>query len=284
VVQVADSLALIDGSDNPAGCHKTHMIRGLRELLAAESSTSVTAGTCGNYGLALAQAAAEYGCRAVICIPASYSGAQAAAIRATGAVVVFGGETYEDAVAHSTELAHRDGLLDCNPGGPYDDALLEGLAGYLVEELGAMATQLENVWVPMGNGTTALAALRAIRELDWDCRVHAVTSVGNNSILAAWPTGSYTDLQPTDLRETHTNEPLCNWRALHGDKLFEAADGQLSVLGVTDHDLERAAGSLGSGARYTPSGSAGLAGYRRTGTTEGTNAVLLTARHSQPTG
>jgi threonine synthase len=279
--QVRDSLMMIDASDNAAACHKTHMISGLSDLLAAEPSVAVTAGTCGNYGLALAIAARASGCPAVICVPGSYVGAQILAIRATGADVVLYGNTYEDAVEHSGTLAQQQGLLDCNPGGPHDRLLLAGLCNYLVQQLAELPRLPQHLWLPVGNGTTALAALNAIRELRLDCQLHAVTSTGNNSILASWRGGIHASMRPTDLRETHANEPLCNWRALHGDDLFRAAHGQVSVTGVSDAELHEAVRYLAqrSPIRYTPSAAAGFAGYRREDI-DGTHAILLTARHA----
>jgi threonine synthase len=279
------SLTFIDATDNRAHCHKTHMISGLRPLLAETDPRGVTAGTCGNYGLALALAAHELDCPAVICIPASYDGAQVEAIRATGATVVLHGETYEDAVEHSAFLARRDGLLDCNPGGPCDGLLLTGLADYLVERLRELPERPDHFWVPLGNGSTTIAALSAVRELGWDCQINAVTSIGNNSVLRSWGSGRHDRMPATDLRETTTNEPLCNWLALHGDELFAVARGQVSVYGVTDVELEDAVEYLNDAApvRYTPSGAAGVAGSRREAQIGMRHAVLLTARLAEQT-
>lgn len=277
---------MIDESDNPARCHKTAMaetaVRHARKLGFAH----LTAGSCGNYGLALAFAARDYGLTAVICVPTRYSNPpQIQAIKDAGSDVIYHGETYEDAVAYSHQFAAERAWADCNPGGPFDAVLVEGLVSRIERCLLALAEPPDVLWLPLGNGTTALATLGALDRLGVACRVVAVTSRGNNAVLSSWQQGGYEPLAPQDLRETSVNEPLCNWNAVHGPALLAQAAGRLSVIGAPDSDLIRAATTLRRlrGVRYTPSGSAGYAGYASTRQGSARHAILLTARELRAT-
>lgn len=272
---------LIDESDNPAHCHKTTMAVTAARHARKLGFACLTAGSCGNYGLALALAARDSGLTAVVCIPRRYSSTpQIQAIKDAGSYVVRRGDTYEDAVENSRRLATDRSWADCNPDGPLDAVLLDGLAAQIEGRIRALPEPPDTLWLPLGNGTTALAAVGALDRLGIPCRVVAVTSRGNNAVLSSWQQGRYELLAPGDLRETSVNEPLCNWDAMHGPALLAKADGWLSVIGAPDSDLVRAATTLRRlrGVRYTPSGSAGYAGYASTRQRSARHAILLTAR------
>src|SRR5262245_42715224 len=96
---------LIDESDNAAGCHKTAMALVAVRYVVRMGFACLTAGSCGNYGLALALAARDRDVAAVICIPTCYSTPQIRAIKDVSSDVIRHGETYEDAVAFSRRLA-----------------------------------------------------------------------------------------------------------------------------------------------------------------------------------
>ena len=228
----------------------------------------------------MALAARDSGLTAAICVPCRYFSPQIQAIKSAGSDVILHGETYEDAVDYSRRLAADCAWADCNPDGPFEAVLLDGLASRLERRMVALGELPDVLWLPLGNGTTALAALAVVDRLNAVCRVVAVTSQGNNSILSSWRQGRHVPLAACDLRETPANEPLCNWSAAHGTELLAKANDRLSVIGVADRDLVRAAAALRRlrRVRYTPSGSAGFAGYAtvRPGPTR--HAILLTAR------
>ena len=280
---------LIDESDNAAHCHKNIMANTAVNLAKRIGFSVLTAGSCGNYGLALAVAARETGLATTICIPWRYSSPSIQEIRATGAKVTRHGITYEDAVAHSRQLASVNSWADCNPGGPFETELIEELASRIGLRILALARAPDVLWMPLGNGTTALAALIALSRLSLPCHVIAVTSHGNNSILGSWKQGRHVPLAPQDLSETQTNEPLCNWNAIHGSELLARSGSRLSVIGVRDHQLIHAAMELRQLRRvhYTPSGCAGYAGYAehvRTNTDALHHGILLTARNLRERG
>lgn len=276
----ADGPTLIDESNNAAGCHKISMAVAAVRHARLLGYVGLTAGSCGNYGLALALAARNGGMAATICIPRRYSNPQIEAIGDAGSEVVRHGETYEDAVSRSRRLADDRGWADCNPDGPFEATLLGGLASRIEQRLLALTQPPDVFWLPLGNGTTTLATLTALERLGSTSRVVAVTSRGNNSVLSSWRHGRHVPLAPGELHESRANEPLCNWNAAHGPQLLATPSDRLSVIGVPDRDLIRAAASLRRLQRvqYTPSGSAGYAGYADSSAGTDHHAVLLTAR------
>lgn len=264
-----------------SGSHKEPAARAVVARAVAEGHERIVVGSCGSYGRAMATACADAGLRCTVVLPAEWSDGGAVAATA-GADIrhVQGG--YEDAVEESHRLAQVEGALDGNVDGPCKDAILEG-HGHVVHALhrelgGAPAAW----WIPVGNGTTLVAAHRQLRLLDWPAPLHAVGSPGNNPILTSWP-GPYRTLPSHHVVTTEHNEPLVNWHALHGpDAITAISDSGGTVHAATDDDLLAAQALLPRyGVRPTAAASAGLAGllaHARTTPLTGDQIVLLTGR------
>ncbi|MGH3630666.1 MAG: pyridoxal-phosphate dependent enzyme, partial [Sciscionella sp.] len=86
---------VLDLAANEAGSHKLRAATGIVQAAARDGYDSVAAGSCGNYGLAVAIAARDVGIAATVTLPAGW-GDDHARIRGAGAPVelVYGG--YED--------------------------------------------------------------------------------------------------------------------------------------------------------------------------------------------
>ncbi len=277
-----NNLALWDETLNAAFCHKITIAGELARLSRNEGATALVAGSCGNFGVALSTAAREHGIPVSICVPAGYDGcsAQVSLMQSLGAVVIRHGRTYEDAVAYSIRLARLNDWSDCNPNGPFSDYVVGVFSERIGKRLSSMRPPPQRLWVPVGNGSTMAAALRAVGRSSDSIQVIGVTSLGNNSILAAWPRRSHKQISADSLRETPVNEPLCNWQALHGDLVLELATPLTQVVGVTDTDLREASRRLQdrTGVSYTPGGAAAYAGYLTHSFESGIDVVMLTAR------
>ena len=257
--------------DEPSGgrrCHKQRAADAVAHAAAEASHERVTAGSCGNYGLALAVAAARLDLAAIIVVPATYRQADTRRMRDLGARVIRSGGTYEDAVIASRRLAEGGGVADANVDGPFSAAAVAAL-GEIVAGLGAVAGgPPAGLWVPLGNGTTVAAVGEVIRHRGWDTRVFGASSPGNNSILESWPSRQHRPISPTSLTPTATNEPLVNWSALHGQMaldLLHTTAGDL--VAVTDAQLVLACRTLGrAGFTVSPAGAAGVAALLLTST------------------
>ena len=259
------TVVLWNEGENPAGSQKYHaalaLVRAMRD-----GRRSITVGTCGNFGIALAHAVAGTDVRAVVITPVTVPHAVRAQISALGGEVVVSGETYEDAVEFSRKLARQSrDTADGNVTGPWASVLKSSFVKRAIRALShPLLARPARLWVPTGNGTTLASCFEALRQLGReDVELHAVSSTRNNSITAAFALGN--DHRPLDaalLRVSSVNEPLCNWNALDGARALAAiASTRGGVLELTDDELlagERVLTRLGISA--TPAGSAGAIG------------------------
>lgn len=272
---------LKDESRYASGSHKEPAARAVAARALAEGYDRIFVGSCGSYGRAIATACAAAGVRCTVVLPADW-GDGGAFVTAAGADVQFVAGGYEDAVDESRRLAQVSGAMDGNVDGPYKDVVIEGhgrVVDALHRELGAGPAAL---WIPVGNGTTIVAAHRRAGALGWPVAIHGVGSPGNNPILTSWP-GTYRTLPSHAVVPTEHNEPLVNWHALHGpDALTALADSGGAVHAAGDDELLAAQAVLARyGAHPTAAGSAALAGllaHARSTQPAGDQVVLLTGR------
>jgi len=219
---------------NPTGTHKDRAARAHVARALEEGRDTVTAGTCGNYGVALAYFARRAGLRAVIYVPRSYENSRVGEMVRYGARVVFVDGPYEEAVELSSRAARLYGWYDANPHSSSEVSLeaYSSIAAEIVAELGDAPYA---VAVPVGNGTTLagiyLGFLRAYREglATRVPRLVAGTTALGNQVAASWRARSAEPipLPPSAVRETRVNEPLVAFRS------FNAAEA-LSALYATD--------------------------------------------------
>lgn len=280
VPAVARVLAL-DETAGGTTCHKQRAADAAVHAAAGDGYRRVTAGSCGNYGLVVARAAAAARLPATIVVPVPFTADPGLMIGA-GARVLRIGTAYEDAVAASHHLAATSvAMADLNVDGPYAAVVASAHAAIVEEMAGLPGGPAAAVWVPVGNGTTLAALASALLQRGWPTRPVGVTSQGNNSILGSWPHRTHRPLDPASLAPTPSNEPLVNSGALHGQATLDvlhATGGR--VAGVPDVALDTAALILRrAGLRVSPAGAAGFAGLlaaARTGLTRGVHVAILT--------
>jgi threonine synthase len=137
---------------------------------------------------------------------------------------------YEEAVAASREAAHMEDWLDGNPDGPAADLFLDAYAAMAAEIL-EICPNPASIWVPSGNGTTAVGVARGLA--DGSGRPYGTTntavcvagSAGNTAVTASVAAGEVVELDPHTLQHSEVNEPLLNWRSLHAAEALEAVRG-----------------------------------------------------------
>ncbi|MFD5089496.1 pyridoxal-phosphate dependent enzyme [Amycolatopsis thailandensis] len=272
---------LADETHYPSGSHKEPAAHAIVARAVADGHDRVVVGSCGSYGRAMATACAAAGVRCTVVLPAAWGDGGAFAA-ATGADVHFVPGGYEDAVDASHRLAVSEGAMDGNVDGPYKNVILQG-HGHVINSLYAESGPAPaSWWIPVGNGTTIVAAHRRLRALGWPAALHGVGSPGNNPIVTSWP-GPYRTLPRDVVVTTEHNEPLVNWHALHGpDALAAIDDSGGAVHAVADDELLAAQALLARhGMAVGAAGSAALAGlmaYVRTGPVRGNQIVLLSGR------
>ena len=143
------------------------------ELLQRQPEThGVIAASTGNHGQSIAFAARHFGVRAVIVVPRGNNPEKNRAMRSLGAELVEHGREFQDALVHSRELAHREGL---HPVPSFHPWLVRGVATYAMEMFRACAP-LDAVFVPVGLGSGACGVVAARNALGLKTRVFGVVS------------------------------------------------------------------------------------------------------------
>lgn len=215
--------------DNPTGTQKdrvafTHVKRAIEQ-----GYDTVTVGTCGNFGVALAYFTNLLGLRAVIYVPSGYRNGRVWEMRKYGAKVVFVEGKYEDAVERSVIDAMRYGYYDSNPGsinGGFSIESFKSIAYEIVEALGSVPDLIS---VPLGNGTTLAGIYQGfleIAEAGWG-RVPVIlgaTTAYGNQVAETLRRGSteLVELSESFIKETEYNEPLVSLRSFDGEHALEA--------------------------------------------------------------
>jgi threonine synthase len=191
---------------------------------------TVTAATCGNYGVAVALAASCAGLRAVIYVPATYKTRRTEEMERLGAEIRRHPGDYEATVDGSREQAEKNEWYDCNPGG--ENTLLQMRTyGRIAEEIWEELRDAPRaVAVPVSNGTTLAGVHRGFLTLfrrgktSRMPRIVGGSSYGKNPIVQSFVRGldECLDLDPASIRETHVNEPLINWHSTEGNEALHA--------------------------------------------------------------
>ena len=215
---------------NPSGTQKDRIAFAQSQDALRRGFDTVTVATCGNYGAAVAQAAALAGLRCVIYIPAGYRTRREQEMRERGAIIERVAGDYEHAVVVSRACAEEREYYDANPGGANLDLQLRAYGAIAHEIYDELRDAPAAVAVPVSNGTTLVGIYRGFKSLyrrgktSRIPRMVAGSSFGKNPIVAAWLKGldSCEDLLPGRIRETSVNEPLINWHSIDGDLAIDA--------------------------------------------------------------
>ncbi len=159
---------------NPTGAFK---VRGgliyLKNLKRREPGLAgVISATRGNHGQSLAYAAARYGVKLTIVVPAGNSADKNRAMRALGAELVVRGRDFDDSVAYCQQLA-AERELHRVPS--FHEDLVHGVASYSLELLRAQP-DLARVYVPIGLGSGICGMIAARNALGLDTEIVGVVS------------------------------------------------------------------------------------------------------------
>jgi len=122
----------------------------MSRLPAPVLARGVIAASAGNHAQGVALAAQKLKCRATIVMPVTTPQIKIAAVGARGAKVVLRGDTYDEAYAHSLELARTRKLTVVHP---YDDPdVIAGQGTIAMEILRQTRREIDAIFVPIGGG------------------------------------------------------------------------------------------------------------------------------------
>ena len=167
----------------PTGAFKARGGIALAAALESDTPGLVTAST-GNHAQSVGLCARQRGIRALVVMPVSAPSNKIDATAALGAEVVLHGPTMTEAVAHARETAAARGWRYVDPA---ELAIIHGHATLTLELLRSHP-DLEEIYVPVGSGTSAAGACVVRDELAPTCRVIAVQSAQAPAAFEAWRT------------------------------------------------------------------------------------------------
>ena len=159
---------------NPVGAFKIRGGLTFFEQLAQCNAlpTEVVSATRGNHGQSMGWAARKHGVACTIVVPHGNSTEKNAAMRALGVTLIEHGDDFQEAREHAYALAkERNALMVPS----YHIDLVCGVATYWWELLRAVP-DLDVVYVPIGMGSGACAAIAAKLALNHRARVVGVVS------------------------------------------------------------------------------------------------------------
>jgi threonine synthase len=215
---------------NPTGTQKDRIAFAQAMDALRRGFDAITVATCGNYGAALAQAAALAGLRCIIYIPEGYHTRRNQEMEACGAEILKTPGDYESATLVSRERAAHDEIYDANPGGANTALQLQAYGEIAHEIYDELRDAPYAVAVPASNGTTLAGIYRGFLSLYRRGKTSRIprmiggSSHGKNPIIRAFQKNSdhCEDLPPEIIHETQVNEPLINWHSIDGDHALEA--------------------------------------------------------------
>lgn len=132
----------------------------------------VISATRGNHGQSMGWAARAHGLACTIVVPRGNSVEKNAAMRALGVTLIEHGDDFQDSREHAMQLAEERGA---HMVPSFHADLVRGVATYWWEFMRAVP-QLDVVYVPIGQGSGACAAIAAKRALNHRARIVGVVS------------------------------------------------------------------------------------------------------------
>jgi threonine dehydratase len=164
----------------------------IAQLSAAERARGVITASAGNHAQGVALAARELGIKATIVMGRNTPSIKVDAVRALGARVVLQGDTYDDAAAHSAELARAEGPVYVPP---YDDLdVIAGQGTIGMEIMNQHKGPPDAIFVPVGGGGLIAGIAAYVKYLSPSTRVIGVEAEGSACLAAALAAGRRVEL------------------------------------------------------------------------------------------
>jgi len=166
-------------------------------LDAAARACGVIAASAGNHAQGVALAASRLGLRALIVMPRTTPEIKVDAVRELGAEVVLHGDSYDEAQAHSDELALQRGMTFIHP---FDDPeVIAGQGTIAAEILRQHPAPIDAIFVPVGGGGLCAGIAAYARAVRPETRIFGVEAEGAACLELALRVGKPAPLGEVDL-------------------------------------------------------------------------------------
>ncbi|HYK92410.1 MAG TPA: threonine/serine dehydratase [Acidobacteriota bacterium] len=174
------------GSFKPRGAFNK-----VRHLPRRELAQGVITASAGNHGQALAYVAAHEHIPGFVVMPVGANPSKIAAVRSYGAEAILHGELWDDAYAHSQDLAMKRALVYVHP---FRDRFILAGQGTVALEIVEEIPDVCAVVVPIGGGGLIAGMAMAFRELKPDVRIIGIEPAGSANMLTSRQNGAPSDL------------------------------------------------------------------------------------------
>jgi threonine dehydratase len=183
--ELLDATVLVKHENHlPTGAFK---VRGgvnlVGQLEPEVRERGLIAASTGNHGQSIAYAAALFGARAVVCVPANANPLKLRAIKSLGAEVVEYGRDFDEAREHCERLAQEHGYRYVHSGN--EPLLIAGVGTHTLEIL-ADRPDVETIVVPVGGGSGAAGACLVAKAINPVCRVIGVQAAAAPASFRSW--------------------------------------------------------------------------------------------------
>ena len=161
-------------------------------LTPEERERGVIASSAGNHAQGVALAAAKFGTKATIVMPAGAPLAKIAATRSYGAEVVLHGAVYDDAYAEACRIQQESGAVFVHP---FNDPYVIAGQGSIGLEIMDANPDIDTVVVPIGGGGMASGIAAAVKLLHPNVKMVGVQAAGAPSMLESHQAGKIVTLK-----------------------------------------------------------------------------------------
>ena len=169
----------------------------MAHLSAAQLERGVIAASAGNHAQGVALAAQRLGCRATIVMPATTPQIKISAVAARGARVILFGDSYDDAYAHSLQIAKREKLTFVHP---YDDPdVIAGQGTVGMEILRQHSGPIDAIFVAVGGGGLIAGIGAYVKRLRPQIRLIGVEPVDADAMTRSLAAGRRVKLKQVGL-------------------------------------------------------------------------------------
>ena len=208
----------------------------------------VLSATRGNHGQSIAWAARAHGVACTIVVPHGNSVEKNTAMRALGATLIEHGDDFQASREHAIALAAERGA---HMVPSYHPELVRGVATYWWELFTAVP-QLDVVYVPIGLGSGACAAIAAKLALGHKARVVGVVSTGATTYADSLAAGRVVEAPVTTQLADGMAVRIADAAALavlqqHLDHLVQVSDAEVAqamrALYTDTHNVAEGAGA-----------------------------------------
>jgi threonine dehydratase len=211
----------------------------------------VISATRGNHGQSIGWAARAHGVACTIVVPHGNSVEKNAAMRALGVTLIEHGHDFQESREHAIGLAAERGA---HMVPSFHPALVQGVATYWWEFLRAVP-QLDVVYVPIGQGSGACAAVLAKRALGHRARIVGVVSAHATTYADSLAAGRVVEAPVT----TRLADGMA-CRIADAEALPILTEGLDHIVQVTDEEVGAAMRALYADTHNLAEG-AGAAGF-----------------------